>query len=211
VAIFFTGCSGGAPSVTPQLLLVYSTPTAEAWLAGAYDCAGQAGLVVARSFDASSADIVLRIDEPHVLAGVAYQVGEAEVVVVVSAQNSVSELTLRQAADLFSGRVSDWSQVGGAGGAVHVWVFGAQDDLQQAFDGEVLGGAATSSMARQAVSVEQMRAAITADPAAVGLLIRPDVGDGLRPVLSAVTLPVLAILPEEPQGALATVLACMQK
>ena len=62
------------------------------------------------------------------------------VVVVVNPQNGITRLTTDQARDVLAGRITDWSQLGGAPGAVAVAVPDDLSDEAQALDARVMGG-----------------------------------------------------------------------
>lgn len=96
--------------------------------------------------------------------------------VIVHPANPVSALTVEQARNLFSGRVRDWSQVGGAPGPV---VLHARDDRSGTFDtfkSLVLGDAALSPAATRYESTEQLATAVAADPRAIGFVGLAGVG-----------------------------------
>ncbi len=96
--------------------------------------------------------------------------------VIVHPGNPVSALTVEQVRALFSGRVRDWSQVGGAPGPV---VLHARDDRSGTFDtfrSLVMGDAALSPAAARYESTEQLAAAVAADPQAIGFVGLAGVG-----------------------------------
>lgn len=96
--------------------------------------------------------------------------------VIVHPGNRVSTLTVEQVRALFSGRVRDWSQVGGAPGPV---VLHARDDRSGTFDtfkSLVMGEAALSAAAARYESTEQLAAAVAADPQAIGFVGLAGVG-----------------------------------
>lgn len=96
--------------------------------------------------------------------------------VIVHPGNRVSALTVEQVRALFSGRVRDWSQVGGAPGPV---VLHARDDRSGTFDtftSLVMGDAVLSPAAARYESTEQLAAAVAADPQAIGFVGLAGVG-----------------------------------
>jgi phosphate transport system substrate-binding protein len=98
--------------------------------------------------------------------------------------NRVSTLTVDQVRALFSGRVRDWSQVGGAPGPV---VLHARDDRSGTFDtfkSLVMGEAALSAAATRYESTEQLAAAVAADPQAIGFVGLAGVGSAKPLALS---------------------------
>lgn len=96
--------------------------------------------------------------------------------VIVNPGNRVSALTVEQVRALFSGRVRDWSQVGGAPGPV---MLHARDDRSGTFDtfkSLVMGEVALSPAAARYESTEQLAAAVAADPQAIGFVGLAGVG-----------------------------------
>lgn len=96
--------------------------------------------------------------------------------VIVHPGNRLSALTVEQVRALFSGRIRDWSQVGGAPGPVALH---ARDDRSGTFDtfkSLVLGDAALSPGAARYESTEQLATAVAADPRAIGFVGLAGVG-----------------------------------
>lgn len=116
------------------------------------------------------------------LLGPLYEQGLEHVValdglaVIVHPANRVAALTVDQVRDVFAGRVRDWSQVGGAPGAI---VLHARDDRSGTFDtfkSLVLGDAALSLAAARYESTEQLAAEVATDPRAIGFVGLAGVG-----------------------------------
>lgn len=96
--------------------------------------------------------------------------------VIVHPANPLRALTVEQVRALFSGRVRDWSQVGGAPGPVRLH---ARDDRSGTFDtfkSLVMGDAPLSPAATRYESTEQLAAAVAGDPQAVGFVGLAGVG-----------------------------------
>ena len=70
--------------------------------------------------------------------------------------NKAGQITSRgfsretQLLDIYEGKISNWSQVGGNDDEIELWVYEQEDDLQVAFSEIMLKGKILSSMARQA-------------------------------------------------------------
>ncbi len=211
VLLLLTACAPTPADVAPQVVTVYATTAAEGWMTEVFDCAERTqGLLAARGFDISSADISLRIGEPARLASPAYQIGETEIAVAARAGNPATALTEAQVAGLFSGRIRNWEEVGGEDAAVQVWVYGRGDDLQAAFNGVALGGGSISSLARQATSPGAMRDAIVEDENALGILPSAWVDENLQILYQREAFPVLVVTPDEPTEAVRALLGCLQ-
>ena len=107
------------------------------------------------------------------LIGPLYEAGSEHVIaldglsVIVHPANPLTALTVEQVRALFSGRVRDWSQLGGAPGPVRLH---ARDDRSGTFDtfkSMVMGDVPLSPAATRYESTEQLAAAVAADPQAV--------------------------------------------
>src|SRR5215208_6204552 len=110
-----SSCSTDRPAPAPQAVTVYSTSAAQPWLEPLYACAGSQ-TVISRIDDASSADILLRVGEPELLAAAAYQIDTEEILIVTQRQSPVQNLALEEARALFAGQGDP---------AVQVWVYSA--------------------------------------------------------------------------------------
>lgn len=96
--------------------------------------------------------------------------------VVVHPANPISTLTLDQVRDIFSGRIRDWSRLGGAPGAIALH---ARDDRSGTFDtfkSLVMADAALAANAARYESTEQLSAAVSADVNAIGFVGLAGVG-----------------------------------
>ncbi len=219
--VALAACIPAAPEATPQVLRVQYTFAARPWLADLQACAsGRPGFVIAAeerpasSLDPHSAELVLRLGAPPHLISPSYALGEEKIRIIVHPENPLDSLTAVQSAGLFSGRLRNWKELGGPDLPVQVWTFNEAEDLQQGFRAAILQGGPVTPLARQAQSPEEMAAGVAADPAAIGLLPERFLDAGPRPLkleADGLVLPLLAILPEEPQGSLREILACMQK
>ncbi len=206
----FTACGPTTPTPAPQVVNLYASPSTQAWQAALFDCAAQQGLVLALS-DPASADIVLRLGEPASLTTPAFQIGSEQVLVVVNPANPLGRLTEEQVTGLFSGRITDWSQIDPSKtGAAQVWVFAGGEDVQGVFE-KTLAGSPVVSTARVATSPDEMSNAIASDQNAVGILSRRWKTGNVTEVFAISPAPVLAITPVEPVGAVGALIACLQQ
>lgn len=203
-AVFVLTTCGAPPTPvpTPQLVSVYATTAAQPWLADVSDCADSAAITIRFSASPSAADIRLRIGEPERLGTPAYQIDHEDLLVVAHSESIIPNLTSEQVRALFSHPEEQ---------AAQIWVYASGDDIQQVFTREIMSGTRISSLARLAVSPQQMSDAIHADKNAIGLLPRHWKTEILREVFSLPGLPVLALTNAAPQGAVREILACLQK
>lgn len=201
IVLILSACTPATPSATPDVISVYSTAAAQSWLSELYDCAGTAS-VLARVDDPSAASIVLRVGEPESLSSPAYQIDTEEILVVTQRQSPIQNLSLEGARALFSGQGDP---------SVQVWVYFSGDDIQEVFNRSVMQRQNITPTARLAVDPQQMSDALVNESNTVGILPRHWKAVDSREVFSIGTVPVLAITPTEPEGAVKRLIACLQK
>jgi hypothetical protein len=182
-----------------QVITIFSTPAAEPWVYESFTCANDLGIVL--NVTAQGPDVYLQIGEPHTLAQPAFQIDEEEILIVAHRESPIQNLSLEDAQTLFAGQGDSSAQV---------WIYSSDTDMQIAFEGLVMNGRNVASNARLATSPQHMSDTLNADANAVGILSRHwKMGDA-REVFSVGTVPVLAITLEEPEGAVARLIACLQ-
>jgi hypothetical protein len=208
--ILLAACSPAAATAAPQVVRVYASSSAQTWLAELYDCAGSGPAVIVVAAGPASADMLLRIGDPELPAGRAYQIATEEILVVVHPQAGVGALSADQVRLLFSGQAANWKDVGGNDLPVQVWVYGSGEDVQQVFEQAVMLGEPVSSLARLAVSAQDMSDSVGLNPGSVGILTRHWKAGNTREAFLAASAPALAITPSEPQGAVEGLIACLQ-
>ena len=193
------------PANTPdsdvQIVSVYTTPATQLWLADIYACA-QTGTVVRVTNNPNSADMSLRLGEPDYQPASVYQIDTEEILIVTHRQSPVQNMTMEEARALFAGQDDS---------SVTVWTYASGEDVQRVFEQAVMQGRSVTSQARMAVSPGHMSDTLNNEPNTVGILPRHwKVGDS-RFVYTIPDVPVLALVNEEPQGAIQEIIACLQK
>ena len=95
------------------------------------------------------------------------------IAVIVNPGNPVSTLGKDQIMQIFSGELSDWSQIGSARGPIHIY---ARDDKSGTFDtfkALVLGGKALAPEAIRFEDSNALSEAVAADPGGIGFIGLP--------------------------------------
>ncbi len=156
--------------------------------------------------DLENLDLYIRLGEPQEPPAFAAQLATESFVVVTNATRS---LTHSQAADLFSGRISNWNELGGEDLPVELWVGPASDEARQALEASILLSSPVAGDANVAADPQQILDAVAADPAAAGLLPAAWAGDAAQ-INLGIELPLLAVAAQEPSGAARAVLSCLQ-
>lgn len=180
---------------------VYASAAATPWLTKAFTCAADSNLVLNVGHDPAQADLTLRIGEPADLSTPAFQIDTEDILVVTHRESPLQNMTLEQVQTLFTN----------GDPSVQVWVYAPGEDVQEAFDQAVMAGRPVTSFARLASSPQEMSDVLNAQPNAVGILPRHWLAGSPRFIYSVGSVPVLAVTPSEPQGALKKLIACLQK
>lgn len=129
--------------------------------------------------------------------------GYVSFVVVVNPANPLATLSLEQVRAVFTGQITDWSQVGiGTGGAIQVFTRTPDSDGGMAFGAEALRGAAVTPNALVAPTWATMREAVSADPLAMGYLPGPELDSSIKSLILDVEprALIVAVAPVEPVG-----------
>lgn len=145
----------------------------------------------------------------------AFELGTEKLAVIVNPANPAQSISSAGLTLVFSGEILDWDYLGQAPGPLTAWSLPAADESASV---ALAGGIvlASGDQLRLAPAPAELRAAVAADPSAIGLLparflddsVRELVIDGLDP--AALSAPLLALTPQEPQGALRAWLGCLQ-
>jgi hypothetical protein len=194
-----------APTITPtpelQVVDVYATPSTQPWLVDVFACAPP-GTVIRVADSPLDADISLRLGEPDLLTTPAFQIDTEEILVVTHRQSPLQNMAVEEIRALFVGQVDP---------SVQVWVYASGEDAQRVFEQAVMQGRSVTSSARLATSPQHMSDTLNSEANTVGILPRRwKVGDS-RFVYTIPDVPVLALVDEEPQGAVQALIACLQK
>ena len=197
---FFISCTPSQTTERSQFVTAYATSSAQPWMDDLFACADE--LAIAINVSAEEPDIYLRIGEPDTVLSPAFQIDEEELLIVTHRESPVQNLSLEEAQALFSG-VGELS--------ASVWVYPSELDVQGVFDQFVMQGRSVTSSARVAVNPQQMSDVLNSELDAVGILPRHWKAGDVRDVYSVGTVPVLALTREEPAGAVASLISCLQK
>lgn len=101
-------------------------------------------------------------------------IARAAIAVVVHPTNPMEAITLQQLHDIYAGKVTDWAQLGGAPGKIHVFSRQTNSTARELFDSAVMGTTSVAQSARPFSTFEALRAALFTDPNGIGYLAIPD-------------------------------------
>ena len=100
-------------------------------------------------------------------------IARTAVVVVVNATNPLEAVTLRQLRDIYAGTVTDWEELGGNPGKIHVFSRQMSSTVRDLFDSAVMGATPISPSVRPFATFAALRSALSADPNGIGYLAVP--------------------------------------
>ncbi|MFN8414346.1 MAG: hypothetical protein U0Z26_18340, partial [Anaerolineales bacterium] len=146
-------------------------------------------------------EIVLQVGEPKDLLTPAFKIDEEELLVITHRESPLQNMNLEEVQALFAGQGDP---------SMQVWVYASDEDVQVLFEQAVMNGRSVSSLAKLAVSAQQMSDQLNADSHSVGILPRHWKAGSTRDIYSIGTYPVLAITRSIPQGAVQTLITCLQ-
>jgi hypothetical protein len=132
----------------------------------------------------------------------AYQIDKEEILVVASRESSVQNSNIEEVQALFAGEGDS---------SVQVWVYPSELDVQRLFEQVVMQGRGVSPTARVAANPQEMSDVLNSQSNAVGILPKHWKAGSSREVYSVGEFPVLALLKEEPQGAVRSLISCLQR
>lgn len=94
------------------------------------------------------------------------------IAIIVHPSNPIKNLTLSQLADIFSGAVTDWSQVGGQAGAIVVFARDEKSGTWDYFNDAVLkkNGKPLVANAKRLEDSTKLSASVSGDPSAIGFI-----------------------------------------
>jgi|APFre7841882724_1041349.scaffolds.fasta_scaffold02450_6 phosphate transport system substrate-binding protein len=120
------------------------------------------------------------------------------IVLVTSPKNPVSALSLEQIADVYLGRIKDWSELGGNPGAINLYaVAGPDDGVEFSLRRALLGnGNRIVAAKRWYINTKQLEDGIAIDPAALGVTTLSALSRNklLKPLAVEGTMPSFATL-----------------
>jgi hypothetical protein len=207
---------------TPQTIRLDVSP-ATSWILPAVDaCVRETGgidltvrEVAARAIDPETADLLILSGRDEPASGSAFEIGEVQAAIIVHPDNPLAELSDQDVADLFSGRVRQWSQLESSlpEEDVRVWLPMPEDEIWNALVVNALMGEEPSRFASIAPGPQAMRAAVAADPYAIGFLPAAYLDQTIKAVSTPleIRIPILAISKSQPEGVTRDFLLCLQE
>jgi glucose/mannose transport system substrate-binding protein len=95
--------------------------------------------------------------------------GMDAVAILVNKSNPLESITKQQLADVFSGKITDWSQLGGSAGPIYLYVPDDNSGTFDVFKSVILGNRALSTRASRYEDNAKLSDAVAADTNAIGI------------------------------------------
>lgn len=105
--------------------------------------------------------------------GYEHVVAVSGIAVIVHPANAVAKLNRDQVAGIFTGKITDWSQVGGKAGTINVHAFDEEMGLTDLFRSMVLGKAPYAPAAKIMKALPAANDAVASDPMGIGFVTLP--------------------------------------
>lgn len=216
LTLVLTACGTQVTTITPppEPIVVVLSPDVAPLRLAVSTCAAQnsdSPIRIEESYAGQvDADLLIRLGEPDSLPPFIAQIAEEELLLVVHPANLSASLTLDEVADIFSGRMRRWSEIGGADREIKVWVLLKADETRRAIQQEVLQGGLVTPNAFLSPHPSAMLEAVSGDPDAIGYLPKAWSTGEVSTISLGIKMPVLVVADEEPKGAARQLVACLQ-
>lgn len=221
------GCQPGitpSPVPSPHPIFIQVTPALVSLQPLMKECIlsqGTTGLVLAefpaRGLNTEQAGMGLRWGAATAPDAYAAQIGEEELVIAVSSQNNLSEISLSELQSIYTGALRVWPD-SPTGAEIQPWVYPPGDDVQEIFNSTILQNKPPSA---QFVSIapdpRAMLDTLTTNPAAIGYIPRRWLNSNVKELQvqgidpKNLRKPILVFSQAEPEGLERDWLLCLQE
>lgn len=222
-----TGCAPqptAAPAATPKILQVETTSGLDWLRTEMAECVQQSqGLSLSVQTIAlpeqslNKADFLIRWSDQPVAEGLAFELGQEKLAVIVHPDNPLETIDLSMVKDIYYGQVTEWPGIDTTPGeSIHPWVFPADSEAQALFEQVVISNTQIIRTAKIAPSPAAMLEAVGDDPQSIGILPARWLDETVKPIeiigytKDNLTMPILAITSIEPTGLTRDWLLCVQ-
>ncbi|MBX3037575.1 MAG: hypothetical protein KF758_11755 [Anaerolineales bacterium] len=195
LSFFLISCSPTQSNTQTQIITINYSPFIESQMNEVYACANDLSIIL--KVADKSPEITFRFGEPDILLNHAYQVGEEEIIIVTNSQSELQMLSLNEVQNLFTS-------------GENIWVYSSDSEMQRVFDQTAMQGRSVSSFANVAPNPNIMIQMLEENPDAVGFIPKSLLNQNLKEIYSVGVFPVLALTETEPQGAVKSLIGCLQ-
>lgn len=128
-------------------------------------------------------------------------INEDRLVIFLNKANKVSGLTKDQLRGIFTGKITNWKEVGGDDGPIQVYWGKETTYLNMLFSKTILEGESVTAKAQEATDHFRLRELVLKDPAAIAINTNGLVMPGLRvPKIPLMRLPIEAVTKGKPSA-----------
>lgn len=211
------------PSATPESIHVSLSPAVLPMREALHACAKAHPEIAlflwespTSSLEAMDASVHVRMGAPPDSPAITLPLAQDEIRIIVHPENPIQRLSGEDLRGIFSGKVTEWSDLGRFSEPIQVWIYPDGDELRQTFDPIILASDQNTSQARLAPDPKAMLQAISADEAAIGYLPKSWLTEDVKGIeldealVESLTQPVLAMTEDNPKGAALILLSCLQ-
>ena len=193
--LFLLSCNS-QPAPQTQIITINYSPFTEFQMNEVYACANDLSIILKVTHQ--NPEVYFQFGEPDVLLDFAYQIDEEEMIVVVNKQNDMQDVSVEEIQNLFATQT------------MQVWVYPSASEMQKVLNQFVMNGRGVSSFANVAVSPKQVVEKIESESNAIGFIPKSLITENLKEIYSIGIFPVLALTESEPQGAVKSLIGCLQ-
>jgi hypothetical protein len=187
--LFLSGCRQAETSPSPaELHLAASSPAAAqiaGWLSAAYRQVKPRAIdetirmlpetELWDALDKGEVQAIVHLDGPSSESGWTVSLGWTALTFAVPSSNSVRDLARNQVRDIYQGRITDWSDLGGTTAAIVRYAFADDSELGRLFSTGVLDGGQPAPDVFPTPGAWAMRQALAEDPNSMGCLLCSDI------------------------------------
>jgi phosphate transport system substrate-binding protein len=104
------------------------------------------------------------------------------IAVIVNPSNSLNDISIAQIKDIYTGKISDWSAIGGSGGKIVVVSRDNSSGTYEAFSAKALDGARTRPDSLLQASNQAVAQTVSTTPGAIGYIGLGYISDKIKPL-----------------------------
>jgi len=110
-------------------------------------------------------------------------IGKEGIVIAVNNQNNISKLSIEQIRNIFNGKITNWNQLGGKSGEIHVITREEGSGTRSAFESIVMDDTKIKTSAIVQSSTEAVKQSVKQDPNAIGFVSFAHMSDDVKSIL----------------------------
>ncbi|RBQ23355.1 hypothetical protein ALNOE001_09140 [Candidatus Methanobinarius endosymbioticus] len=109
-------------------------------------------------------------------------IGKEGIVIAVSNQNNIKDLSIEQIKNIFNGKITNWKEVGGNDKEIHVITREEGSGTRSAFESIVMDDTKIKDSAIVQSSTESVKQSVASDPGAIGFVSFAHMNDDVKPI-----------------------------